>query len=131
MIVKLNGEEVDVVEGMTFTELMERVRGLLDHQVLVELRLNQEAVSQSLLDEIKDKPIYGEVELFSLDAHGLVAEVVEQALQYLQQLEQLELEEVPDLLEEFEWLNHALALIPLGVGSPKLRARVERLRRTG
>ncbi|MFQ6090237.1 MAG: hypothetical protein ACE5LD_02220, partial [Candidatus Bipolaricaulia bacterium] len=52
------------------------------------------------------------------------------ALQYLQQLEErLELEEVPDLLEGFEWLNRALALIPLEVGFPELQARVERLLR--
>lgn len=131
MIVKLNGEELDVVEGLTFAELIDQVRGLLDDQVLVELRLNRETVSQSLLDELKDQPIYGEIELFSLDVRGLIKEVVERALQYLEQLEGLELgpREVPELLKGFEWLNRALALIPLGIGFPELQVRVEQLLR--
>jgi len=133
MIVKLNGEELDVAEGLTFAELIDRVRGLLEDRVLVELRLNRETVSQPLLDELKDRPIYGEIELFSLDVRGLIGEVVERALQYLEGLEGLELrpEEVPELLEGFAWLNRALALtlIPLGIDSPELRVRVERLLR--
>jgi len=129
MIVKLNGEGLEVAEGLTFAELTQHVRRLLDHRVLVELRLNRETVSQALLEEIKDRPIYGEIELFSLDAPGLAAEVVEQARRYLRRLEGLELsaEGLPGLLEGFEWLNRALVLIPLGVGFPRLKKQVERL----
>lgn len=125
MTVKLNGESLEGVEGLTFSELIEHVRGILDHQVLVELRLDQETVSQAFLDEVKDKPIYGQIDLFSLDAHGLVAEVVEGAFQCLHQLEGSE--EAQALLEGFEWLNRALSLIPLRIGFPKLQTRVERL----
>ncbi len=125
MAVKLNGARLEGVEGLTFAELIEHARGILDHEVLVELQVNQETVSQAFLDEIKDKPIYGEIELFSLDARGLVAELVEGALQYLQQLEGAE--EAHELLEGFEWLNRALALIPLGIGFPGLRTPVEQL----
>jgi sulfur carrier protein ThiS len=129
MAVRLNGEELEVAEGLTFAELIEYVRGLLDHQALVEMRLNRETVSQSLLEELRDQPIYGEIEFFSLDVHGLVAEVVKQALRYLDRLEGQKIgpEDLPQLLEGFEWLNRALVLIPLGVGFPELRARVERL----
>lgn len=127
MAVMLNGEQLEVPEGLTFVELIEWVRGLLDRQVLVELRLDGETVSQSLLEELKDRPIHGEIELFSLDAHGLVAEIVGQALRYLERLEGQKLGpgETPKLLEGFEWLNRALILIPLGVGSSELRTRVE------
>jgi len=129
MAVTLNGERLEVAEGLTFAELIEYVRGLLDHRVLVELRLDGETVSQSRLEELRDRPIHGEIELFSLDAQGLVAEVVGQALRYLERLQDQELkpEDLPKLLEGFAWLNRALALIPLGVGFPELRARVERL----
>jgi len=129
MIVKLNGEELEMAKGLTFAELIQHVRGLLDHQALVELRLNGKTVSQALLEEIKDEPIHGEIELFSLDASSLVVELVGGALRYLERLEgqRLRLEEIPELLEGFEWLNRALVLIPLGVGFPELGGRIERL----
>lgn len=129
MVVMLNGEQLEVPEGLTFVELIDHVRRLLDRQVLVELRLDGEMVSQPLLEELQDQPIHGEIELFSLDVHGLVGEVLEQALRYLGRLEgqRLEPDDIPELLEGFEWLNRALALIPLGLGLPELRARVAQL----
>jgi|GEM_PF-3128818 len=129
MIVKVDGEELAVAEGLTFAELLKQVQSRLDQRVLVELRVDGQVVSQSMLDEIQDEPARGEIELFSLDAHDLVAELTKQALRYLNQLEahQPSPEEFPQVVEGFIWLNRALALIPLGIGFPELGARTRRL----
>lgn len=126
MAVRLNGEELEVAEGLTFAELIEYVRGLLDHQVLVELRLDGETASQSLLEELRDRPIHGEIELFSLDAPGLVAELIKRALHYLEWLEG-QRPGPEEISEGFEWLNRALVLISWRAGSPELLVQVERL----
>lgn len=131
MIVKLNGADLEVEEGLTFAELIAHVRDLLKPRVLVELRLNGETVSQALLDELKDRPILGsgEIALFSLSPRELVKEVVRRSLEELERLERLGLkpETVPELIEGFSWLDRALGLIPLGAGFPELRTWTERL----
>lgn len=131
MVVKLNGEDLEVDGGLTFAELITHVRGLLKPRVLVELRLNGATVSQALLDELKDRPILGsgEIALFSLDPSELVGEFVKRGLEEVARLERLGLkpEMIPELLEGFGWLDRALALIPLGVGFPELQAWLERL----
>jgi sulfur carrier protein ThiS len=129
MIVKLNGEELEVAEGLTFAELIAYVRSLLDHQVLVELRLNGETASQALLDELKGQPISGGIELLSLSSRDLGRETVRQGLLYLEQFERVEGEPegVPGLLEGFAWLNQALALILLEVDFPELQMQIGRL----
>lgn len=131
MIVKVNGKELKVAEEMTFAQLLQHVQGLLKDQdrVLVELRLDGETVSQTALEELQDRPLHGQIELFSLDASGLVAEITRQADRFLQQLEGQEFEpsEFPELIETFTWLNRALRLIPLGVGFPELERRVRAL----
>lgn len=129
MLVKVDGKELAVAEGLTFAELLKQVQSQLDQRVLVELRIDGQVVSQSMLDEIQDEPAQGEIELFSLDAHDLVAELTKQALRYLKGLEahQPSPEEFPQVAEGFVWLNRALALIPLGLGFPELGARTKRL----
>ncbi len=131
MIVKLDGEDLEVDEGLTFAELIAHVRDLLKPQVLIELRLNGETVSQALLEELKDRPIhgFGEIALFSLSPRELVGEIVMRGLEQLTRLEQLGLkpETIPDLIEGFSWLDRALSLIPLGGGFPELQAWAERL----
>lgn len=126
MIVKVNGEEVDVAKGMTFSELIEYVQGLLNQEVLVELRIDQQTISQSLLDKICDEPICGEIELLSLDAYTLMCELIKRAGEYLRGLEEEELtrEDLPRLVEGFQWLNFALTMVPLEGGSPETRARI-------
>ncbi|MGQ9477107.1 MAG: hypothetical protein ACUVRH_01225 [Candidatus Bipolaricaulia bacterium] len=133
MIVKLDGEDLEVDEGLTFAELIAYVRDLLKPQVLVELRLNGETASQALLDELKDRSIHGfgdgEIALFSLSPRELVGEIVMRGLEQLTRLERLELksETIPDLIEGFSWLDRALSLIPLGGGFPELQAWAEQL----
>lgn len=129
MIVKLDGEELEVAEGLTFAELIAHVRNILNQRALSELRLNGATVSQTVLDELSERPIFGEIEFFSLDARELVRELARQGLRYLGQFARVGLksELVPDLLEGFAWLNRGLTLIPLGVGFPELQARVVRL----
>jgi sulfur carrier protein ThiS len=133
MIVKLDGEDLEVDGGLTFAELIAHVRALLKPRVLVELQLNGETVSQALLDELEARPISefgdGEIALFSLSPRELVGEVVKRGLEELARLERLGLkpETVPELIEGFGWLDRALGLIPLGTGFPELRAWAERL----
>jgi len=129
MIVKVNGKELKVAEEMTFAQLLQHVQGLLKDRVLVELRLDGETVSQTALEELQNQPLHGQIELFSLDASGLVAEITRQADEFLQRLEGREFEpaESSELIEAFTWLNRALALIPLGVGFPELERRVRAL----
>lgn len=129
MIVKLDGEELEVGEGLTFAELIAHVRSILDQRALSELRLNGATVSQTALDELSERPIFGEIEFFSLDARELVGELARQGLRYLEQIGRVDLkpEILPHLLEGFAWLNRALTLIPLGIDFPELQARVGRL----
>lgn len=133
MIVKLDGEDLEVDGRLTFAELIAHVRERLLPRVLVELQLNGETVSQALLDELEARPISdfgeGEIALFSLSPRELVREVVTRGLEELARLERLGLkpEAVPELIEGFGWLDRALGLIPLGAGFPELRAWVERL----
>ncbi|MCR4404107.1 MAG: hypothetical protein NUW06_02220 [Candidatus Acetothermia bacterium] len=129
MIVKLDGEKLEVADGLTFPELIAHVRSILKQRALSELRLNGATVSQALLDELSGRPIFGQIELFSIEPRELVAELARQGRRYLEQLAGVELtpEVVPGLLEGFVWLNQALALIPLGVGFPELQARVREL----
>ena len=125
MRVKLNGEELEVAAGLTFGELIEHVRDLLrsdpqGQQALVELRLDGETVSQARLEELSDRPLFGEIELFALNFRELAVEAVRQGRRYLERLEGLTLgpEALPELLEGFDWLNRALALIPRGLALP-------------
>lgn len=133
MIVKLNGEDLEVDGELTFAELIAYVRERLLPRVLVELQLNGETVSQALLDELETRSISEfedrEIALFSLSPHELVGEVVTRGLEELARLERLGLkpETVPELIEGFGWLDRALGLIPLGAGFPELRTWVERL----
>ena len=129
MIVKVNGKELKVAEEMTFAQLLRHVQGLLKDRVLVELRLDGETVSQTALEELQDRPLHGQIELFSLDASGLVAELTNRADALLKRFEGREFTpaEFPELIETFTWLNRALKLIPLSVGFPELERRVRAL----
>lgn len=119
MDVQINGRVLEVNGDVTFEELIKLSKEAIDyHQSLTELKIDQEIVSQSTLNQIKECPIAdftkSKIELFSTPIHEIISEILDKAMEYIKRVEKIKnltYQDLDQIIEGFQWLNFALIQI--------------------
>lgn len=119
MQVEINGNVLEVASDTSFEELIQLSNEIMrDTESITELKIDQENVSQSTLEEIRELPISdfseSEIELFSTSVQDIASEILGKAMEYIKRVEKVQdltRQDIEEVAEGFQWLSFALVQI--------------------